>query len=120
MITFGSGSARNQPRKPTKGHKFIPVTEQGTQLLDLMRQNAKESCKRGEKVDLMESLHYAERKQRENAMSMFESRNKRKDSNESDFDDEEELGMSISNFSKAYNNSSIGNPHQTCTFVQPT
>ena len=37
-------------------------------------------------------------------MSMFESLRKKKD-DESDFDDEEELGMSIANFSKSYNSS---------------
>ena len=38
-------------------------------------------------------------------MSKFESRKKRDD--ESDFDDEEELGMSIENFSKSYSSSVI-------------
>ena len=71
-----------------------------------MRKNAKESSKRDGKVDLMKSVNYAERAQRENAMSMFESIRKKKD-HESDFDDEEELGMSIANFSKSYNSSII-------------
>ena len=68
-----------------------------------MRKNANETSKRDGKVDLMKSVNYAEKRQREDQMSKFESRKKRDD--ESDFDDEEELGLSIENFSKSYNSS---------------
>ena len=51
----------------------------------------------------MKSVSYAEKKQREEQMGRFESR--KKHDGESDFDDEEELGMSIENFSKSYSSS---------------
>ena len=94
-----------------------------------MRKNAKETSKRDGKVDLMKSVNYAERKRRADQMSMFESLRKKKD-DESDFDDEEELGMSIANFSKSYNSSMMVErepnrqtfhpqpvPHHTCETV---
>ena len=74
-----------------------------------MRKNVEATSKRDGKVDLMKSVNYAERARRENAMSMFESIRKKKD-DESDFDDEEELGMSIANFSKSYNSSILAEP----------
>ena len=53
----------------------------------------------------MKSVSYAEKKQREEQMAKFESR--KKCDGESDFDDEEELGMSIENFSKSYSSSIV-------------
>jgi len=54
---------------PIKGHKFIPITQETTQLLDIMRNDVKATQKREGKVNLMKSVNFAERTQRETAMS---------------------------------------------------
>ena len=75
-----------------------------------MRKDAHDRQKRDGKVDLMKSMNFAEKMQRETEMSQLNSYqlNRREGS---EFDDEEELGMSIANFSKSYCHSSLADPH---------